>query len=242
VWESVAEEVWPDIGVLPEFQRGVAIDPEVDGIDALAVLEDSQIGLYSNFLPDVATPEWTSIAAVVDNANLAVGQLDDSPEPELLVAEQDCSARIHLAPDFDVGQVLEADASPSESCMWQLGWFGGATQQPISIVRDSGLIEFWSGSPFVSAWLDVSGALESPTILESGIPGDPRLVLINDGNGWTDVLLLWGWDDFPDVCMVPVDVPYGTFAAGDLDGDGADELAVITPWPDDELRVFSFGS
>jgi hypothetical protein len=242
VWESVVQEVWPDIGVLPGFQRGVAIDPELDGIDALAVLENSQVGLYSNFLPDVSMPEWSPIAAVMNNVNLAVGQLDDSPESELLVAESDCSAHIRPAPDFVVSQVLEADASLSENCRWQLGWFGGATQQPISVVRESGLIELWSGSPFVSAGLDVIGMLESPTILESGVADDPRLVVINDGNGWTDVLLLWGWANFPDVCMVPVDVPFGTFAAGDLDGDGVDELAVITPWPDLELHVYSFGS
>lgn len=239
-WVDVVKVEWPDRGTLPRLGRGVAIDPEGDGVDALAVVDGFEVGIYSNFLPDLTMIEWAPITAVAGYAQLAVGQLDGAPAPDLLIARAGCEAAIHPGPDFAAGPVLEGDALPNEDCAWLLGGFGGAAQQPVTINGSSGVIEYWSGDPLSSASFDRNGRLDRGTLLESALPGDPRLLVANDDDETLTMLLLWRWASFPALCTASLPIPYGVFTAGDVDGDGIDELAVVGEWPGPSgLRLFS---
>jgi hypothetical protein len=242
-WVDVVEVDFPESPGLPTFRRGVAIDPDGDGIDALAAVQDAQAGLYSHFLPDLTLLEWAPIPGVAGpTSRLVVGQLDGSPAPDLLFAGSGCDAVIHPGPDFAAGPTLEGDGLPSESCEWLLGAFGGATQQPVTINGQSGVIEFWSGDPLASASVDYNGRLERGTLLSSAVPGDPWLLVAND-HGPLTMSLLWRWANFPSACMASLPVPYGAFTSGDLDGDGIDELAVVGEFPGPPgLRLFSLDS
>ncbi|MDK0536491.1 hypothetical protein P6P38_14610, partial [Clostridium perfringens] len=90
------------------------------------------------------------------------------------------------------------------------------------------------------ASLDLSGILDGAALLEADAPGGPRLLLVQSGNSTTTMLLLWNWASFPDLCMAPLEIPHGMFEVGDLDGDGIDELALLSQWPDPpEVRLFA---
>lgn len=242
-WVDVVEADFPEPADLPWLTHGVAIDPDGDGIDAVVALEDTQVGLYSHFLPDLTQPEWAPIADIAGPIDLAVGPLDGSPAPDLLLARSGCEAVIHPGPDFAAGPTLEGDGQPSESCTWLLGDFGGATRQPVTINRQSGVIEYWSGDPLASTSVDFTGRLDRGTLLRSAVPDDPWLVVAHDDDGTLLMRLLWRWATFPAGCTASLAIPYGVLSAGDLDGDGIDELAVVDESPGPPgLRLFALDS
>lgn len=242
-WVDVVEADFPEPADLPWLTHGVAIDPDGDGIDAVVALENTQVGLYSHFLPDLTQPEWAPIADIAGPLEIAVGPLAGSPAPDLLLARSGCEAVIHPGPDFAAGPTLEGDGQPSESCTWLLGDFGGATRQPVTINRDSGVIEYWAGDPLASTSVDFTGRLDRGTLLRSALPDDPYLLVAHDDDGTLLMRLLWRWATFPAGCTASLAIPYGVLSAGDLDGDGIDELAVVDESPGPPgLRLFALDS
>ena len=68
-------------------------------------------------------------------------------------------------------------------------------------------------------------------------------MVAHDDDGTLLMRLLWRWATFPAGCTASLAIPYGVLSAGDLDGDGIDELAVVDESPGPPgLRLFALDS
>lgn len=215
-------------GSLPAIAVAKPLDVDGDGVDQLVAAQAD--GTSPMWFADVTAGFWNPLSQYSASTLTLVNLVGDySWQPEIL-ADRDCKLEIFKSTDYFARvDGYGGGYTPHWRCDWHAAVLGGSGNTLISVTLDSatprtklGMFDFPEhGGTF--ARIENLRATASVLVDMHGGASDPVLAL----GSATRLALVWDWDHFPEPCIDHLDGAADILLAGDRDGDGRQELAVV---------------
>ncbi|MFV8751623.1 hypothetical protein ACNOYE_13850 [Nannocystaceae bacterium ST9] len=207
----------------PQPMQVVAIDPELDGVDGLAMVSTLMGVLWMADPPSGAYELFG-----VDEPISWIGEADalGDSAPEMLV-DAGCRLRARQPPDwayqpeFDLAIAIGG----SGGCAWFLESPEADQALAIKTAADDSVLHLLDlETSTVASALVLDQRSRSWVLAELDGPGASTLVLADHQS----MALVADWSAFPTGCFARLDVPADVVLAGDREGDGREELLLLS--------------
>jgi hypothetical protein len=208
---------------LPDIGLARAVDFDGDGIDQLAAAQTGGGNLL--WFSNVDEGVWRPLDHLASTVTIA--HVWDLPRQVEILASQGCALSILQATGFQSAWTLDDD-QPDWHCDWFVDSF--ASVDPgllaVSTVGDMLLTQLTVIDPDTRTGTAASipnFRARASTMIDLEGDGEPVLALGSDSN----LALVRDWSQFPDLCVEFLEGGADQLAAGDREGDGRQELAIL---------------